>query len=662
MESGGNRSSRSGHGPKLHIPQSDLICKTGCGFFGNIAWQGYCSKCYKEYFLQRQQHQDAFAASPSGSLSRKVERSMSDASTFFNNPEQNSSTLPRHGFSRFEEKKRHNQEMRTTAVKSLFRKTPTKGLGSPKSRDRRAPSPESHASIVELDQFLQTLPQNAAHHAYSFLRVQADKLDRLVSSGVLTPIEISDRVHNIYQLFDEKLKTHSGFLDMTSSSMESLLDQSERYLTRLLYKKLFCPPNCDDEERDLAVQKRIRSLNWISAPLLDCRINELDSKVRDILEKAITHLIEMDGQRAPQDKLASIINCSKLVFEMLGLSNSSNAHQSKARTQECNNSDQGQTGELTENDVNDKEEPPSSTVHNSQPVSADDFLPALIYVVLRANPPRIHSNLNFITRFATPGRLLQGEGGYYFTNLCCAVSFLENLTSDSLGLSSDEFDRYMSGKSIPFASLQAGVMVSEGLRLMYQNMSTLSELRHKQINLQQQILELKNDMESFNECMSKEVVECLQMFPVQIRGKRAPIKPDEVQPEESDTLKLLPPPLLPHKINSESPLPPLVESISPNLEHLVPVSAAVVAPVGQPSSHKHARVADNQQDGSIQELDLFALNELSINCSSSGEPNNLENADDDPFNSLSLTVQGRIIPCIPCDNISPTGQQPPPTN
>ena len=33
---------------------------------------------------------------------------------------------------------------------------------------------------------------------------------------------------------------------------------------------------------------------------------------------------------------------------------------------------------------------------------------------------------------------------------------------------------------------------------MYQNMSTLSELKHKQIHLQQQILELKNDMETFN--------------------------------------------------------------------------------------------------------------------------------------------------------------------
>ncbi|EFX84563.1 hypothetical protein DAPPUDRAFT_314926 [Daphnia pulex] len=92
----------------------------------------------------------------------------------------------------FEEKKRHNQEMRTTAVKSFFRKTPTKGLGSPKSKDKRATLPESHLAIIELDQFLQTLPQNAAHHAYSFLRMQAKKLD----------------------VFDKKLKTHSGFMDL----------------------------------------------------------------------------------------------------------------------------------------------------------------------------------------------------------------------------------------------------------------------------------------------------------------------------------------------------------------------------------------------------------------------------------------------------------------
>lgn len=161
------------------------------------------------------------------------------------------------------------------------------------------------------------------------------------------------------------------------------------------------------------------------------------------------------------------------------------------------------------------------------------------------------------------------------------------------------------------------------------------------------------------ECVGKEVVECLQQFPVQIRCKRAPIKPDEVQPNESDTLKLLPPPLLPHKISAESALPPLVDSISSNLEHLVP-DVAAAAPVGR----RVVVATDNLLDGSIQELDLLALNELSISCSSSGESNTLllETTDDDPFSSLSLTVQGRIIPCIPCENISPTGQQLPPSN
>ena len=141
----------------------------------------------------------------------RVARSESDAGTFFSKPESASSTLPWHGFSRFKEKNRHNQEMK--AVKSLLRKTSTK-LGSPKSRDRRALRPESCSAIVDLDQFLQTLPQNAAHHAYSFLRVQAERLNCLVFFGVIIPMEISDRVHNIYQVFDDKLKNHSGFLGM----------------------------------------------------------------------------------------------------------------------------------------------------------------------------------------------------------------------------------------------------------------------------------------------------------------------------------------------------------------------------------------------------------------------------------------------------------------
>ena len=143
-------------------------------------------------------------------MQSRVLRSLSDADTFFTKPDSASSTLPRHGFSRFEEKKRHNQEIRSTPVKSLFRKAPSK-LASPKTREKRSLSPESQSATQELNQFLQTLPDKAGHHAYNFLKVHIEKLNRMVSSGVLTPDDISERVHNIYQTLDNKIKEHSGF-------------------------------------------------------------------------------------------------------------------------------------------------------------------------------------------------------------------------------------------------------------------------------------------------------------------------------------------------------------------------------------------------------------------------------------------------------------------
>ena len=151
---------------------------------------------------------------------------------------------------------------------------------------------------------------------------------------------------------------------------------------------------------------------------------------------------------------------------------------------------------------------------------------------------------------------------------------------------------------------------------MYQNMSTLSELKHKQQLIQQQITDLKGEMDSFNESMCKEVADGVERYPIQIRGRRAPIKPDEEQPDESDALKLLPPPLLPHKIVEEPQPPP------------------------------------PQADG----LGQFAIKEASPEERDKASPEPAE----DPFASLSLTVQGRIIPCIPCDNKSPSPSEPPP--
>lgn len=122
---------------------------------------------------------------------------------------------------------------------------------------------------------------------------------------------------------------------------------------------------------------RIRQLNWVNAKHLDCDIDKTNAQIIELVYKAILELLNMDSATAPQDKLACVVRCCRHIFGVL---------------QGGNNGVKG-------------------------PASADDFLPVLIFVVLKANPVRLKSNLHYVTRFCNASRLMSGEAGYYFTNL-----------------------------------------------------------------------------------------------------------------------------------------------------------------------------------------------------------------------------------------------------
>ncbi|MEQ2174403.1 Rab5 GDP/GTP exchange factor [Goodea atripinnis] len=202
----------------------------------------------------------------------------------------------------------------------------------------------------------------------------------------------------------------------------------------------------------------------------------------------------MDSKRVPRDKLACITRCSKHIFSAI---------------------------RITKN----------------EPASADDFLPALIYIVLKANPPRLQSNIQYITRFCNPSRLMTGEDGYYFTNLVCFyflpyfVAFIEKLDAQSLNLSPEEFERYMSGQASPrFSSSEGewadgaqgvGVTVTNPvLAQLNHNLELLSGLCRQQEAVMEAAQSLQADLLSWSEGVQREVQGILEKYPLEIKSSK----------------------------------------------------------------------------------------------------------------------------------------------
>uniref|UniRef100_A0A671KHH9 A20-type domain-containing protein n=1 Tax=Sinocyclocheilus anshuiensis TaxID=1608454 RepID=A0A671KHH9_9TELE len=52
------------------VQQSDLMCKRGCGFYGNAVWQGLCSKCWRQENQLQREEEAASASSREEARSR----------------------------------------------------------------------------------------------------------------------------------------------------------------------------------------------------------------------------------------------------------------------------------------------------------------------------------------------------------------------------------------------------------------------------------------------------------------------------------------------------------------------------------------------------------------------------------------------------------------
>jgi hypothetical protein len=210
-----------------------------------------------------------------------------------------------------------------------------------------------------------------------------------------------ERVRAFLTRVEETMRLHPLWRDDTPQQWEITVEELERFVMGKVYKAVFAVhPACS--RRDAHLAARLQSLSFVRLKQLE--IDEPSVFLAPGWKMAQSAIREMDNVMAPADKLACIMNSCRIIAMLLS-----------AAAEE-----RGKGG-------------------GGKGVGADEFLPALIYTVIKAQPRRLYSNLRYIGEFRSPTKLMS-ESGYFYTNVLSAVAFAKNVKPDHLAMSKTEFD------------------------------------------------------------------------------------------------------------------------------------------------------------------------------------------------------------------------------
>ncbi|EIW68207.1 hypothetical protein TREMEDRAFT_32532 [Tremella mesenterica DSM 1558] len=232
-------------------------------------------------------------------------------------------------------------------------------------------------------------------------------LKSFLSSFAKKPFTVNEQVkliRDFLEFIEGKMIQCEPWKSQTSAEFDNAMEAMEKLVMNRLYNFTFTPQlvpsqpvTTDDLERDAVFSQRVRLFSWVRERHLDVPEGEASQGFLGFAEQVI-ELLKINHYKAPRDKMICILNCCKVIFGLIRHAYGANA------------------------------------------TSADAFVPILIFVVLRANPDNLLSNIEYINRFRSAPRL-QGEAGYYLSSLSGAIAFIETMDASSLSnITQEEFE------------------------------------------------------------------------------------------------------------------------------------------------------------------------------------------------------------------------------
>lgn len=192
---------------------------------------------------------------------------------------------------------------------------------------------------------------------------------------------------------------HRAWAGATMEDIEIAAEAAEKYIMQKLYKFCFSTTP-SDIARDKALSMRFAELQFITFDHLDISTQHRDAQRVSL---AIEELRQINTSKTPRGKMTRILNACKAIYSILNRA--------------------AQKGHVA-------------------PGGADEFLPLLNYVLLKANPSQLHSNVQFILRFRSPNKMIT-EAGYYFTHVESTITWLENVDASKLTIEPEIFDQLL---------------------------------------------------------------------------------------------------------------------------------------------------------------------------------------------------------------------------